>query len=102
MKKIKLTLQENHIRQIIFKHLNPKDYKVFLFGSRAQDTAGKWSDYDIGVKHKQGKKLSETVKEALKKELESSDIPYIIEIVDFATVSDKFKKVALDKKVLWN
>ncbi len=46
---------ERKISEIIGKYLEPGDYRVFIFGSRAAERAKKFSDFDIGV---QGRKLS--------------------------------------------
>ena len=40
---------ELEIKKIIFQFLNPKEYQVFIFGSRAKGKAKKYSDYDIGI-----------------------------------------------------
>jgi len=81
------------IKEIISKFFNSKDYKLVIFGSRARRTARKFSDYDIGVI---GRRAVPLWKMALvEEELEDSDLPYRVEVVDFALVSDDFKKVAL-------
>jgi len=40
---------EAEIKKIIFQFLNPKDYQVFIFGSRVTGKAKKFSDYDVGI-----------------------------------------------------
>jgi predicted nucleotidyltransferase len=37
------------LKTTIFKHLNPRDFKAFIFGSRAIGNNRKWSDIDIGI-----------------------------------------------------
>jgi len=83
------------IEEIIFKFLEPKEYKVFIFGSRVTGKAEKFSDYDIGIlgeKSVPGEKLA-LIEEAF----EESDLPFKVEVVDFSLVSSKFKKIALSK-----
>ncbi|KKQ89610.1 MAG: Toxin-antitoxin system, toxin component family protein [Berkelbacteria bacterium GW2011_GWA2_38_9] len=90
---------ESQIQNIIFKHLPAKDYQVFVFGSRATGRAKKWSDYDIGI---QGKKpLALQILSKIDEDLEESDIPYLVDVVDFSQVRDKFKQFALKNIKLW-
>lgn len=90
---------DNQIKDIIFRHLDPKDYQVFLFGSRASQTNSTYSDYDIGIMGKNS--LPATIKADIEDELEQSNIPFIVEIVDFHHVSNIFKKTALKEAILW-
>ncbi len=83
------------IRDIIFKFLDPKEYNVFVFGSRAAGKAGKFSDYDIGIIGK--KSVSSFKKVLIEEALEESNIPYKVDIVDFSLVSPEFKKIALSQ-----
>ena len=86
---------EKKIREIIFKFLSPKDYRLFIFGSRITGKAGKFSDYDIGI---QGKgSLSFGTLALIREALEDSDLPVRVDMVDFSSVSPEFKKVALSK-----
>lgn len=74
--------------------LLPNDaYKVFLFGSRVTGTNRRFSDIDIGIigdKPLSGKNYCDIVES-----LEQSDVPYHMDVVDFACVSDKVKSHAL-------
>ena len=83
------------IKDIISRFLDPKEYQVFIFGSRVTGKAEKFSDYDIGIlgeKSVPGEKLA-LIEEAF----EESDLPFKVEVVDFSLVSSKFKKIALSK-----
>ena len=86
---------EREIKKIIFKFLDPKKYRVFIFGSRATGKAKKYSDYDIGIwgKRPVPLKIIGLIEEAF----EESDLPYRVDIVDFSLVSPEFKKLALSK-----
>lgn len=80
------------IRTIVQKHLPDRTYKVFLFGSRATGSARRFSDFDIGV-------LGNTALPAgtlsdIQEELENSDIPYKVEVIDFTAVDPSFTKIA--------
>lgn len=90
---------EHEIKRIVFKHLSPKDYKMFVYGSRATGRARQWSDWDIGVMGK-----TEVPLRALSEvstELEESDLPVNVDVVDFAHVSERFKNLALYKIIPW-
>ena len=68
-------------------------YRLFLFGSRAKDTNSEKSDIDIGIMSNtriSGKQLL-TIQEKLEQ------IPTLlkIDVVDFKSVDDEFKKIAL-------
>lgn len=80
------------IKNIVFKYIDPKDYKMFIFGSQATGKNIQSSDIDIGVDGKNPLMGSTIVK--LQEEFENSDIPNTIDIIDFHTVSDRFKKVS--------
>lgn len=71
-------------------------YRLFLFGSRAKGTGSDKSDIDIGV-------ISNTRitgKQLLKIQEKLEQIPTLlkIDIVDFNSVDDEFKKIALKYK----
>ena len=80
------------IKDIISKHLDMTDYHVFLFGSRAEGTGRKFSDVDIGIEGKKPVPSSKMVQ--IKDEFEESDLPFTVDVVDFSTVSPRFKKTA--------
>ena len=91
----KIKKAEKEIKKIIFRFLNPKEYQIFIFGSRATRKAKKFSDYDIGIFGK--KSVSFETLGLIDEAFENSDLPYIINVVDFSMVSSKFRKVALSK-----
>jgi len=90
---------ETNIKKIIFRHLSPKQYRIFVYGSRATNRARRWSDYDIGIIGKE--KTPPAVLSNLSEELENSDIPVNVDVVDFHRVSDRFKNLALYKIIPW-
>lgn len=88
------------IKRIIFRHLSPKEYKVFLYGSRVTGKAWKWSDYDVGIMG--DKPVPTMAKVKIEDELEKSDLPVVVEVVDFYHVGESFKQLALQKVEPWN
>ena len=93
MEKKKLNSAEKIIKNTVFKFLDPKEYEIFVFGSRAHGGAKKYSDYDIGITGK--KPVSSLSKIFIEENLEESNLPYKVDIVDFAKIPKKFKKVAM-------
>ena len=83
------------IRAIVRSRLPDPSYRVFLFGSRATGAARKFSDVDVGI---QGNRAIDAVTlEYIREDLENSDIPYKVDVVDFATVAPSFKTLALKR-----
>lgn len=87
----------NQVKEIIFQFLSPKEYKVFIFGSRALDTGRKFSDIDIGIESK--KEVPDRVLSDIQEAFEESDIPFTVDVVDFSNLSERFKKVAQQKVI---
>ena len=80
------------IRRTIRKYLPESDYKIFIYGSRASGEAGKWSDIDVGIEGK--KKVPFDILATISEEIRESDIPYMVDVVDFNRVSEKFRRIA--------
>ena len=90
----------NEMKKIVFRYLDSRKDKVFIFGSRALGDNRKFSDVDLGIISK--RKIPYMLISDLEEALEESDIPYKVEIVDFSTVSKRFKNLALKKIVSLN
>ena len=86
---------EQLIKEIIARFLNPREYKVFIFGSRVTGKASPFSDFDIGVMGK--KPVSWKTLGLIEEALEDSDLPFTVDVVDFSQTSQKFQKSALSK-----
>lgn len=85
------------VKKIVFKYLDPHDYSVFIFGSRASGQQKKYSDIDLGIESKKPVKSSTII--AMQQEFEDSDLPFTVDIVDFTKVSERFKKVAKQRMI---
>ncbi len=88
-------------KKIVLSCIGNEPYTVFLFGSRADNEDAGMSDIDIGIIEKKNKRLSVELKLSILEALEESIIPFTIDLVDFSTVSPDFKKVAMQKVVIW-
>lgn len=88
----------NQIKAIIRKHLPDPAYKIFIFGSRAEGNKHrKFSDVDVGILGPSP--LEFMTKFNIEEDLENSNIPYLVDIIDFQTVNPKFKEIALSATI---
>ncbi len=85
-------------KDIVFSHVDKNQYRVFFFGSRVEGTNKPFSDFDIGIEGKTT--VPGHLLEHIREDFENSDIPFFVDIVDFRTVDDTFKKVAQNRKYL--
>ena len=79
----------NLIRRILSEHV--PDCEVRAFGSRVEGNAGKFSDLDlvlIGSGKLDWRKI-----ELLKDALAASDLPMIVDVLDYNAISEEFKAI---------
>ena len=77
------------VKQIL--NANVPNYKALMFGSRVYGTAKKFSDIDIALIGPE--KIDWREIESLKDIFAESDLPMIVDIVDFNSVAKSFKKI---------
>ncbi len=87
----------NEVRKILFQFLDPEKDKAFIFGSWAIGNARPFSDIDIGIQS--NRRIPSGMLSDLEEAFEESNVPYTVEVVDFSTVSEKFKMVSLQKVI---
>ena len=73
---------------IIRKYLS--ECKIYLFGSRARKTHSVGSDVDLAVDA--GQKVDFRILRKIKDDIEESNIPYFVDIIDLHNVSEEFKE----------
>ena len=86
---------KKEILEIIGEYLDLKFYRVFFFGSRVKGNNFPRADIDIGIEG--SKKTPAGVISDIKEELDKLPTLYKFDVVDFKTVSEKFKKEAKKK-----
>lgn len=94
-----LDIRPDHLRMvldILQKHV--PQYEVWAFGSRAKWTAKDYSDLDLCVVS--DKPLSFSLLGALAEDFSESDLPWKVDVVDWATVSESFRKIIKRDKVV--
>lgn len=84
------------VNDILHKHV--PQYDVWAFGSRAKWTAKEYSDLDLAVVT--DKPLPLSVSASLADDFSESDLPWKVDVVDWATTSESFRKIIERDKVL--
>ncbi len=84
---------KKEIIEILGKHLNLFQYKVFFFGSRVSSGGNDRSDIDLGIEGE--KPIPPKIKFEIEDEIENLPTLYKIELVDFRHVHSQFREVAL-------
>lgn len=85
------------VRDILHRHV--PDHAVWAFGSRAKRTARRFSDLDVAI-------ITDTplpfdVGGALREDFSESDLPFRVDILDWTTTGDAFRRrVEQDKVVI--
>ena len=77
------------IKNILRKHL--PGIEIRAFGSRVRGDAKSYSDLDLAIVATE--KLPLTTIFALKEELQESNLPFRVDIIDWNRISDSFKKI---------
>ena len=77
------------VRGVLFRSLSP-GVKVWVFGSRAKWTTKSSSDLDLAIDA--GRPLTREESAALRDGFEDSDLSYTVDVVDWTTISDGFRR----------
>jgi len=80
----------NMITSTIRKVPDLKECSVYLYGSRVQGKAAKYSDIDIALDY-MGQSVPDKLKQSLLTLFEKSILPYNVDIIDVNSVSSAFK-----------
>ena len=86
---------KREIKEIVGRHLNIEEYKIFFFGSRVIGKGSDRSDIDLGIEGT--KEVPAVAFMKIKEDLEHLPILYKIDVVDFRNLSDDFYGVAKEK-----
>ena len=97
--KSKIDIQPKDLK-IVLKILNQylaQKTIIWVFGSRAKNTAKKYSDLDLAIDA--GKPLPIKLIVDLEFAFEESDLPYKVDIVDWVSADEQFKKIIENDRV---
>jgi type I restriction enzyme S subunit len=84
------------VRDILQKHV--PQYAVWAFGSRAKWTAKPYSDLDLAIITDQPLPLAASA--SLTDDFSESDLPWRVDVVDWAITSEAFRQVIEQNKVV--
>jgi type I restriction enzyme S subunit len=84
------------VRRILRQHV--PGHEVWAFGSRAGRTAKPYSDLDLAIIGDEPLPLS--VRAALAEAFSDSDLPWRVDIVDWATAGEPFRRIIENGKVV--
>lgn len=86
------------VRDIL--HIHIPDRTVWAFGSRAKGTAKQTSDLDLAIIGEEP--LNLRTMSDLQHTFSESDLPFKVDVVDWATASEAFRKIIEEQKVVLN
>jgi type I restriction enzyme S subunit len=95
--KIDLKPQDWHEVNLVLKKHVP-EYPVWAFGSRVKGTAKAYSDLDLAIISQQP--LSLTKMATLKEAFDESNLSIRVDVVDWVTASEVFRKIIEQDKVV--
>jgi type I restriction enzyme S subunit len=84
------------VRDILRRHL--PQHEVWAFGSRVKHKAKRYSDLDLAVIA--DAPLAPSVLAALREDFSDSDLPWKVDMVDWATTSETFRQIIAREKVV--
>ncbi len=90
---------KKEILGIIGRHINMNAYSVFFFGSRVEGRGTDRSDIDVGIEGQNP--VSQRVIDDILEEIDEIPTLYKIDIVDFSSVSEKFREVAHTREFIF-
>jgi uncharacterized protein len=83
--------------RIVLKHL--PNAKIFLFGSRARKDNSAESDIDVALDNEG--KIDSWIMSQIREDLEESQIPFSVDIVDMNDISQNLKEQILKNRIEW-
>ena len=87
---------KGELLKIIGRHLELSQYRVFFFGSRVVGGGSDRSDIDVGIEGDAPIPAAALIE--IEEDVERLPTLYKIDIVDFSSVSEKFRSVALKQR----
>ncbi|MEQ1533567.1 MAG: nucleotidyltransferase domain-containing protein [Sideroxydans sp.] len=84
------------VRAILARHV--PQYEVWAFGSRTKGTAKEYSDLDLAIITDQP--ISLALSAAIADDFAESDLPIKVDVVDWATTSETFRRIIEKEKLV--
>lgn len=77
------------VRAILLRHVRERE--IWAFGSRVRGTAKPFSDLDLAILGNQA--LPPGIRTDLADDFAESDLPYKVDLIEWATTSDRFRAI---------
>ena len=87
------------VREILLAKLAGLRVQVYLFGSRATGKAGATADIDVAIEPFEA--LPVGLLSEIREQLEESNIPYQVDLVDLSSASEKLAGMVRKEGILW-
>jgi len=84
------------VQNILRKHI--PDYEVWAFGSRTKGTARRYSDLDLAIII--NTPLSWQIRGAMAEDFSESDLPFRVDVLDWATTQDNFRRIVEQDRII--
>jgi predicted nucleotidyltransferase len=84
------------VRDILRKYI--PDYEVWAFGSRTKGTSRRYSDLDLAIIT--DAPLSLQVRGDMAEHFSESDLPFRVDILDWATTQDYFRRIVEQDRII--
>ncbi|HEY0421975.1 MAG TPA: nucleotidyltransferase domain-containing protein [Rhodopila sp.] len=84
------------VQTILRKHV--PDHEVWAFGSRTKGTARRYSDLDLAIIT--ATPLSYQIRGDMEADLSESDLPFRVDILDWATTQENFRRIVEQDRVV--
>jgi predicted nucleotidyltransferase len=88
------------VKKIVLAALTKYPMRIFLFGSHATGRAGLASDIDVAILPEAD--LPAGLMSQIREELEQSNVPYQVDLVDISTTDEAFRQRVLQEGLEWN
>lgn len=88
--------ERDEVCRVLRRHV--PDAKVWVFGSRVRGGHRPYSDLDLAIEAKQP--LSLEMMADLTAAFDEADLPFKVDLVDWATVGPSFKRIIEEQRVL--
>jgi predicted nucleotidyltransferase len=87
------------VREITCQVLGDRDVRIYLFGSSVTGRPRRWSDIDVAIDTV--RPLPSALLAELREQLEESEIPYDVDIVDLSKASPEIRASVAREGLLW-
>jgi len=90
---LRLNLKPDHLRQLLeVLEIHAPEAEVWAYGSRVNGGGHDGSDLDLVMRHPDGLAQPQTGLGALREALSESNLPMLVEVLDWARIPESFRR----------